>query len=105
MGRKRYASATVWTCGDHRRVVADLQPVIDQVRERQRDGEKARLDVLEQIALIADERRHLDRMRSIGAYHGVIAVFVGAQNRMRVVVLTGQQSVQVGRIAAAGVGW
>ena len=50
------------------------------------------------IALAADERRHLDRVRSIGAYHGVIAVFVGAQNRMRVVVLAGQQAVEVGRV-------
>ena len=79
-------------------VVADLQPVIHQIRERHRDREKARLDVLEHIALTADERRHLDRVRSIRTYHGVIAVLVCTQNRMRVVVLTGQQAVEVGRV-------
>ncbi len=49
------------------------------------------------IALTADQRSHLDGMGSISAYHRVIAVFVGAQNRMRIVMLTGQQAVQIGR--------
>ncbi len=79
-------------------VVADLESVIHQIRERHRDREKARLDVLEHIALTADDRRHLDRVRSIRTYHGVIAVLVCTQNRMRVVVLTRQQAVQVGRV-------
>ena len=78
--------------------IADLEPVVRQIRERHRDREKARLDVLEDIAFIADDRRHLDRVRSIGADHGVIAVLVGAQNRMRVVVFAGQQAVEVGRV-------
>ena len=37
-------------------------------------------------------------MRPVGPDDGVVAVFVGAQDRMRVVVLAGQQAVQVGRV-------
>jgi len=78
-------------------VVADLESVIHQIRERQRDREKASLDVLEHIALAADQGHHLDSMGPVGPHHRVVAVFVGAQDRMRVVVLAGQQAVQVGR--------
>ena len=67
--------------------IADLEPVVDQVRERQRDGEQAGLDVLQRDTVVADERDdHLDRMRAEGPDDGVVAVLVGAQNAMRVVV-------------------
>ncbi len=78
--------------------IADFEPVVRQVRVRQRDREQARLDVPEDITFTADDRGHLDGVRSIGSDHRVIAVFVGAQYRMRVVVFTGQQAVQVGRV-------
>ena len=86
---------------DNRRIaaalVADLQPVVSQVRERQRHREQPGLDVAEHVPLAADQGHHLDSMRPVGPHHRVVAVFVGAQDRMRVVVLAGQQAVQVGR--------
>ena len=46
---------------------------------------------LERIPLVADERRHFDRVRTERPDHRVVAVFVRAQDRVRVVVLAGQQ--------------
>ena len=78
--------------------IADLQPVVDQVGERHRHGEQARLDVLEHIPVVADQRHHFDRVRTVRPDHRVVAVFVRAQNRVRVVMHTGQQSLEVGGI-------
>jgi hypothetical protein len=78
--------------------VADLQAIVDQVGERQHHGEQFRLDVLEDEALVADEGRHLDRVGAKCTQHGVIAVFVCAEYRVRVVMLAGQQAPQVGGI-------
>ncbi len=52
----------------------------------------------EQVSLAADQGRHLDGVRAVGPKHRVVAVFVGTQDRVRVVVLAGQQPVQVGRV-------
>ena len=37
--------------------VADLEPVVDQVGERHRDGEQTRLDVLQRVALVRRSAR------------------------------------------------
>ena len=52
----------------------------------------------ERIAVVADQRRHLHRVRAERPDHRVVAVFVRAQNRMRVVMHTGQQPLQIGGI-------
>ena len=45
--------------------VAHLQAVVDEVGERHRDREQARIDVGEHISLVADQRGDLDGVRSI----------------------------------------
>ena len=86
---------------DERRLVlgvADLEAVVDEVGERHRDGEQPGLDVGQRMAGAADQRVHLHRVRAVHPDHRVVVVFVGAQHRVRVVVLTGQQPVQVGGV-------
>ena len=81
-------------------MIAHLEPVVDEVGERQRDGEHPAVDVLQRITLGADQRYHLDRMRAVGPDHCVVTVLVCAQNRVRVVVLAGQQPVEVRPLGA-----
>ena len=76
--------------------VGDLESVVHQVRERQCDREKSGLDVLEGIALTAHHGYDLDRMGSVRADDRVVVVFVRTQNRMRIVVFAGKQTVEVG---------
>ena len=52
----------------------------------------------ERISLVADQSGHLDGVRPVGPDHRVVAVLVRAENRVRVVVFTGQQPIQVGWI-------
>ena len=86
------------TSGIARAGIADLQPVVDEVGERHRHGEQARFDVLEHIPVVADQRHHFHCMRTEHPDHRVIAVFMRAQNRVRVVMHTGQQALEVGGI-------
>ena len=79
-------------------LIADLQPVVGQVGERQRNAEEAGIYVLEDISLVTDECGHLRRVRSICPDHGVVAVLVGAQYRVRVVVLPREQPIQIALI-------
>ena len=78
------------------RGVADLESVVHQIGDRQRDGEQSALDVLERIALTADEGHHFDGMGPVGANDRVVVVLVCTQNRMWIVVFAGEQTVQVG---------
>jgi hypothetical protein len=78
--------------------IVHFEPVVHQIGERQRDSEQAGFDVGERVALTADQRHYLDSVRPISANDGVVVVFVGTQNRMRVVVFTGQQAVEVGGV-------
>ena len=73
-------------------VVAHLQPVVDQVGERQRRGEQAGFDVLQREPVFADERDDLDGVRPERPDDGVVAVLVGAQDAVRVVMRAGQQA-------------
>ena len=72
-------------CGSPR-VIADLEAVVDQVDERQRHGEQAGVDVLQRESVVADERDHFGGVRPERPDDGVVAVFVGAQDAVRVVV-------------------
>ncbi len=76
-------------------VVAHLEAVVDQVDERQRDGEQAGVDVLQRESVVADQGDHLGGVRAVGPDDGVVAVFVGAQDAVRVVVFAGDQPGQV----------
>ena len=76
--------------------IGDLEPVVHQVGERQRDREQSGLDVLERISLTAHQGHHVDRVGSVGADDRVVVVFVRTQNRMRIVVFAGKQTVEVG---------
>ncbi len=78
--------------------VLHLEPVVGEPGERQRDREQPGFDVLEHMTLTTDERDHLDRVWPVGADHRVVVVLVSTENRVRVVVLTGQQSVEVGGV-------
>ncbi len=75
--------------------VADLETVIDEIDERQRDGEQARVDVLQREPVRTDQRDHFRGMRPERSDHGVVAVFVRTQDAVRVVVLPGQQASQI----------
>ncbi len=79
-------------------LVADLQPVVDEVDERQRHREQAGVDVLHREPVVADERDDFGRVRPERADDGVVAVLVGAQDAVRVVVCAGHQAGQVGRV-------
>ena len=76
-------------------VVTDLEAVVDEVDERQRDGEQAGVDVLQREPVVADQCDHFGGVRPERPDDGVVAVFVGAQDAVRVVVLAGQQAGQV----------
>lgn len=75
--------------------IADFEPVVDEVGERHGDREQAGLQVFERESLAADQRDHAHRVRPVGPDHGVIGVFVRAEHRMRVMVLTGEQPVHI----------
>lgn len=78
--------------------VVDLQAVVDEVGERHRDREQPGFQMLHHVALTADDRGDLDRVRTEGTDHGVAGVLVRTEHGMRVVVLTGQQAMDVGRV-------
>jgi hypothetical protein len=87
--------------GDDMRVrtrLGHLQPVVDQVDERQRHGEQAGFDVLQREPIVADERDDFPRVRSKRPNDGMVAVLVGAQDAVGVVMRTGHQARQVGRL-------
>ena len=76
-------------------LVAKFETVVDQVDERQRHGEQAGVDVLQREPVVPDQRHHFGGVWPEGPDDGVVAVFVGAQDAVRVVVLAGDQSGQV----------
>ena len=78
--------------------IAHLQPVVDEVGERQRHGEQAGFDVLHREPVCTDDRDDFDRVRPERPDDGVVAVLVGAQDAVRVVVCAGHQALQVGRV-------
>ena len=75
--------------------IADLQAVVDEVGEGQRDGEQAGADMLHRMALSADKSSHRLGVRAQGPDDGLIPVFVRAEDRMRVVMRPGNQAGQV----------
>jgi hypothetical protein len=54
--------------------------------------------VLQREPVTADQRDHAGGVRAVGPDYGVVAVFVGAQDAVRVVVLAGDQAGQVTRL-------
>jgi hypothetical protein len=79
--------------GDDVRVgalVAHLEAVVDEVGERQRHSEQAGIDVLQRKSVLADERDDFGGVRPEGPDDRVVAVLVGAQDAVRVVVLAGK---------------
>ena len=78
--------------------VAHLQPVVDEVGERQRHGEQSGFDVLHGESVFADDRDDFDRVRAERPDDGVVAVLVGAQDAVRVMVRPGHQALQVGGV-------
>ena len=77
-------------------MIAHLEAVVDEVDERHRHREQSALEVAQRISVRPDQRDDVDGVRPVSPDHGVIAVFMGAQDGMRVVVLAGQQAVEVG---------
>ena len=75
--------------------VAHFEAVVDQVDERQRHGEQAGVDVLQQKTVVTDQRDHLGGVRAEGPDDGVVAVFVRAQRAVRIVMFAGYQQGQV----------
>ena len=76
-------------------LVAHLESVVHEVDERHRDREQSSLQVPQREAVLPDQCDDLDGVRAVRPDHRVVAVFVGAQYGMRVVVLAGQQPVEV----------
>ena len=83
--------------------VAHLQPIVDQVDKWQRHREQAGFDVPQRVPVVTDDRDDFARVRTECADDGVVAVLVGAQDGVRVVVRAGQQAGEVGRVGRAGV--
>jgi hypothetical protein len=87
--------------GDDVRVgtrIGHPQSVIDQIDERQRDGEQAGFDVPQREPIFTDECDDFLRVRTERPDDGVVAVLVGSQDAVRVVVCTGHQARQVQRV-------
>lgn len=78
--------------------VADLQAVIRQIGERNGYGEKPGIDVLHGVPVTADHRHDLGGVRAVSPDHGPVAVLVGSQHRMRIVMLPDHQSLDVGGV-------
>ena len=76
-------------------VVDHFEAVIDQVDERQCRREQAGVDVLQREPVSPDQCDHAGGVRPEGPDDSVVAVFVGAQDAVRVVMLAGYQPGQV----------
>ena len=86
-------------------LVADLEAVVDQIDERQRHREHAGVDVLQREPVVADQCDHFGGVRPEGPDDGVVAVFVGAQDAVRIVVLAGHQAGEVAGLGRQMVLW
>ena len=80
-------------------VVAHLEAVVDEAYERQRHREQTGVDVLQREAVFTDECDDFGGVRPKCPDDRVVAVFVGAQDAVRVMVLAGNQS---GKVAGLG---
>ena len=76
-------------------VVAHLEAVVDEADKGERHSEQTGVDVLQREAVFTDECDHFGGVRPEGPDDRVVAVFVGAQDAVRIVVLAGYQSGQV----------
>ena len=63
--------------------VTDLEPVVDQVDERQRHREQPGVDVLQRVPLAADQCGHHLGVRTERPDDGLVAVLVRAEDRVR----------------------
>lgn len=78
--------------------IGHLQAVVDEVDERQCDGKQARIEVLQREPVLTNERDDLDGMRTERSDDGMVVVFVGAQDAVRVVMCTRHQARHFGRL-------
>ena len=75
--------------------VADLQPVVGQIGERQCHGEQARVDVGHRIPPAADQCGCVEGVRAQRPDHGVLVVLVRPEDAVRVVVHSGDEPGQI----------
>ena len=76
-----------------------------RLTERQRHREQAGVDVLQRKSLISDDRDDFGCVRFKRTDDSVVAVFVGAQDAVRIVVSAGDQAGQVGGVGRKAASW
>jgi hypothetical protein len=70
-------------------VVAHLEAVVDEADKGERHREQTGVDVLQREPVFTHECDHFGGVRAKGPDDRVVAVFVGAQDAVRIMVLAG----------------